>query len=319
MAVAVVIFLLMANSIIFVFLDPELEKWISSSVIGFIILFVLAFFLFRFGRKLYRNKEEEVRADILDTSDILTTTGPPISKNNFRMKSDGFKEVRSGMIKRTIPIGILAVGAGLAMGFFKSSSSGDFDWNILFIMIPISLFAIGYGVKQGIDRQRQIFESFVLSINETNIERRAFNTPDIMIAKININAIIKNNDGSFFIKSSTSKDIIGIHAQIERKDELEKMLEDIHPVTSEVPKSFIEKYQTILTILPMVLMVVTFLSTNKWLVGIAGTIVLVAMGYSLFEIQRNKNIDEKTKKGSWWLLLVIFAVLGTMYSKLVTL
>ena len=317
MAVAVVIFLLITNSIIFVFLDPELKEWISTSAIGFIMLYVLTFFLFGFGRKWYRNNEEEERADILDTSDILRTSESSISKNTFRMKSGGFKEVRSGMIKRTIPIGILAVGAGVTISFFKSSSSGDFDWNLLLIMIPISLLAIGYGVKQGIDRQRQIFESYVLSINETNIERKAFNTPDIMIAKININAIIKNNDGSFLIKSDSSKDIIGIHAQIERKDELEKMLEDIHPVTNEAPKSLIEKYQMVLTILPMVLMVVTFLSTNKWMVGIAGTLVLITMGYSFFEIQRNKNIDEKTKKGSWWLLLVVFAVLGTMYSKIV--
>ncbi|MFT4668349.1 MAG: hypothetical protein ACJASM_002509 [Salibacteraceae bacterium] len=318
MTVAVLIFLLMINSVIFLYSDPELEKWIMSSAIGFLILFVLTFFLFRFGRKWYRNKEaEEIRGDILDTSDMLAATALPISKYNFRMKPEGFEEVKSGMIKRSIPIGILAIGGGLAISFFKSSSSGDFDWNVLLIMIPVSLLAIGYGFKQGVDRQRQIFESYVLSIHETTIERKAFNTPDIMMAHANINAILKNKDGSFLIKSATSKDIIGIIAQIERKDELEKLLNEIHPVTSDAPISLIEKYRTLLTILPVGLMVVTFLSTHKWIVGIAGILLLVALGYSFFEIQRNKNVDEKTRKASWWLILVVIPILASMYTKII--
>lgn len=317
MAVAVVIFLLLTNTIIFVYLDPELQKWISSSVVGFLLLYVLTFFLFRQGRKWYRNKEEETRTDILDTSDILEPSAFSIAKHTFSMKPDGFKEVQSEMVKRTIPIGILAVGGGLIIGVFNSNISGDFDWTILLIMVPISLLAMGYGMKRGIDRQRQIFESYVLNFNETTIERKAFNTPDIIMAQSDINAIIKNKDGSFFIKSATSTDIIGIIAQIERREELEKLLNGIHPVTTDVPKSMIEKYQSLLPLVSIGLMMATFLSTNKWMVGIAGILLLIAMGYSFFEIQRSKNIDEKTRNARWWILIVLISVLGTMYWKII--
>ena len=314
--VAVLLFLLVTNFMLVVFMDTESKQSIISTVLVFAIFYVVNFIVFRFGRKLYRQEAAATRTDILDTSDMLVSTEHSLSKNSFSMNPEGFKEVQSAIIKRIIPIGILAIGGGIAMGFFKSSSSVGFDWNVLFIMIPISVLAIGYGMKRGIDRQRQIFDSYVLSINEWNIERRAYNTPTIKMAHADINAILKNEDGSFLIKSATSTDIIGILAQIERKDELEKLLQEIHPITTEAPKSLLEKYRTLLTILPIGLMVVTFLSTHKWTVGIAGSLLLIAMGYSFFELQRNKNVDEKSRSASWWILVVVLAVLGTMYSKI---
>ena len=35
-----------------------------------------------------------------------------------------------------------------------------------------------------------------------------------------------------------------------------------------------------------------------------------------FEVQRSKNVDSKTKKGMWWLILVIASIVGAMYYKL---
>jgi len=67
MIVAILIFLLLTNSIIYLYTKPEFKEWISSSGIGFLMLYVLTFFLFRLGRKWYRNKEEEIRGDILDS------------------------------------------------------------------------------------------------------------------------------------------------------------------------------------------------------------------------------------------------------------
>ena len=77
-----------------------------------------------------------------------------------------------------------------------------------------------------------------------------------------------------------------------------------------------EKYKWILIISMLGLMASVYLSTNKMIVGITGVILIAFLGYSFYEVRRNKNIDEKTKKGMWWLILVLFSIIGTMYFKL---
>ena len=59
-----------------------------------------------------------------------------------------------------------------------------------------------------------------------------------------------------------------------------------------------------------------YISKDKIIVGVSGTILLLVLGYSFFEIQRSKNIDSKTKKGMWRLILVTVSFIGVMYYKL---
>ena len=59
-----------------------------------------------------------------------------------------------------------------------------------------------------------------------------------------------------------------------------------------------------------------YISKDKIIVGVSGTILLLVLGYSFFEIQRSKNIDSKTQKGMWWLILVTVSFIGVMYYKL---
>ena len=59
-----------------------------------------------------------------------------------------------------------------------------------------------------------------------------------------------------------------------------------------------------------------YISKDKIIVGVSETILLLVLGYSFFEIQRSKNIDSKTQKGMWWLILVTVSFIGVMYYKL---
>ncbi|MBK7442870.1 MAG: hypothetical protein IPI65_15460 [Bacteroidetes bacterium] len=58
------------------------------------------------------------------------------------------------------------------------------------------------------------------------------------------------------------------------------------------------------------------ISNDKLIVGVSGTVLLAVLGYSVFEIQRSKNIDYKTKRIFWWVILVAASVCSVMYYKL---
>lgn len=89
-------------------------------------------------------------------------------------------------------------------------------------------------------------------------------------------------------------------------------------ITVSDDKSFAQKYQWVFSLLAVILMVITYLSTNKFLVGVAGTTLTIGLIYSLITSQRSKHIDRKTKRSMWLVLIVLFAVIAITYSKLIS-
>jgi hypothetical protein len=39
--------------------------------------------------------------------------------------------------------------------------------------------------------------------------------------------------------------------------------------------------------------------------------------WAVYQVQTSRNVDRKTKRSNWWTVVVILAVLGIMYSKLI--
>ncbi|MDX1905752.1 MAG: hypothetical protein SF053_01870 [Bacteroidia bacterium] len=199
---------------------------------------------------------------------------------------------------------------------YYNSSGQDGDINVYPFIIPFMIGALAWGWYRGLNRQKEIFDSYVLAIDRTGITREQHNTPTIHIPHAEISEIVKNTNGSFTIKGDSSVQIIGVPAQIDNADKLEKLLSEIQSVTVKSNEPFVEKYRGLLVLANVGLMVVVYLSTHKWLVGIGGTLLLLSFGYSFVEIQRSKNIDLKTKKAAWGVLPIAASVLVVMYMKL---
>ena len=237
-------------------------------------------------------------------------------KTEFKIRENGFNEIKRAMIIRTIPIMILAGGTGLLISHFNSNVQTS-EINVLPIVIPIIIGAMGFGMFIGIKRQKELFESYKLSIAENEIIREQKNTQLIKIPIDEITSIVKNSKGALIIIGNSSTNVIGIPSQINEPEKIEQLLNNIFPIKLSDNKPVMEKYKWVLTISMLGLMASVYLSTNKMVVGITGVILIAYLGYSFYEIRRNKNIDEKTKKGMWSLILVLFSIIGTMYFKLI--
>ncbi len=236
-------------------------------------------------------------------------------KTEFKIRKNGFDEIKRAMIIRTIPIMILAGGTGLLISHFNSNGQTS-EINVLPFVIPIIIGAIGFGLFKGIKRQKVLFESYILTITEHEITREQKNTQPIKIPVNEITSIVKNSNGALTIIGNSSTNFIGIPSQINEPEKVEQLLKNLFPIKLSDNKSIVEKYKWILIISMLGLMASVYLSTNKLVVGITGIILIAFLGYSFYEVCRNKNIDKKTKKGMWWLLLVLFSIIGTMYFKL---
>jgi hypothetical protein len=228
----------------------------------------------------------------------------------FKIRQGGFTEVKKKILLRIIPLLIVAITVGLGIGLNKK----DDNVNVLSYVIPIAVLA-GFGIYRGVNRQKNLFESYTISISEDSIAREQTNTPTIKIAFTDVNEIIKNSNGSFIIKGRTALDVIGIPAQIDNYAHIETTLNHIKPIHVLTKKSAGQKLTLPITFATLGLMATVYIATNKILVGISGTLLTGILIYSFIQIQRNKNIDSKTKRAGYWLIPVLLSIVAITFIK----
>tara|TARA_B100000683_G_C12286530_1_gene472141 strand:+ start:55 stop:777 length:723 start_codon:yes stop_codon:yes gene_type:complete len=232
----------------------------------------------------------------------------------FKIKENGFDEVRKKMILRTIPIALIAACGGLAISHFNTNGQSS-DVNVLPFVIPIIIGAMAFGLRKGIKRQKSIFDSYELTIDNERIIRRQNLTPDIEIQFSQIKEISKNKNGSLTIKGENLNNSIGVPSQIENMIELESILSKLFKITTSDKQSFQQKYPWVLSILTIVLMMVVYIAKNRILVGFVGSSLTIGLIYSLVITQKSKHLDKKTKRGMWFTLIVLFSVIAITYLK----
>jgi len=234
----------------------------------------------------------------------------------YKIRQDGFKEIKKQMLIRTIPIMLIAVAIGITISSINSKDKTT-AVNVLPIVIPVMAIAVGFGLYRGVKRQKVLFESYQLTLTNNTITREQFNTPTISIYFNDVKEIVKNKNGSFIIKGKDRIDLIAIPTQIENYSELEKTLTQIKPVETKSSKPFFQKYSLVITLLTLALMLCVYTITNKIIVALSGTILVAILSSSFYEVRRSKNIDAKTKSSMWWVLIVLASIICVMIMKLI--
>ena len=233
----------------------------------------------------------------------------------FKIRQDGFKEIRKKMLLISIPMLLIAGAAGITISTINSKGKEN-DVNVLPVVIPMVVLALGFGLYRGVNRQKGLFESYTLTINNNLITREQLNTPTISIYFNDIKEIAKHKNGGFSIKGKEASDLIGIPLQIDNYPTLEAALQQIQPLIVKDKASFIEKYQSLAGLLTIGLMLCVYTVNNKIVVGLTGSALVALMVWSLIQIRTSKNIDRKTKKSIWWVVLVLASVIAVMFLKL---
>jgi hypothetical protein len=234
----------------------------------------------------------------------------------FKTKEDGFKEIRTQLLKVLIPL-LFVPFIGVIVIFEFTSITKANETNILPIMIPILLGTFAFGIYRGIKRQKAIYESFSLTIDDNCIIRDQHNTPTIRILFTDIKKITKTYQGGFVISGESSSSLIIIPTQIENKPELEKLLSEISEISQNTSKPLLQRLLLpVASIATIGLMVILYVSYNKILITISGTLLSILVVWAFIVTQQNKNFDKKTKRASYWFIILFIVILGISIYKI---
>ena len=227
----------------------------------------------------------------------------------FKINTEGLTK---RFLIRSIPTVIISLIIWFTVFNFKG---GTFEYPII-VIAPIAfiLALIAFSIWRGIKKQKALAESYELTISDTLICREQLNTPDISILVTEVVEIAKHPKGAFTIKGSRNNGTIIIPVQIENYEQLEAILQQIHPITIK-KNTLLKKLQFLLSFIGLGLMVCVYSLNDKIIVGISGTLLTTLMIWSLVKIQKDKNVDRKTKNNIWILLLVLASIIGITIMK----
>ncbi len=236
--------------------------------------------------------------------------------HQFKISPAGIAEVKRKAMRTTVPVMIAAVLVGGLLPELAGRGRGNFDPTTLFLLVPLMAIVLGCGFWKGFKQQRQLLESYTLTVEAHDVVREQFDTPTIRIPKSEITSITRNANGSFSIKGSNGAGDIIIPAQVDHFAELERLLEEVHPVTVLTSPSLLQKYNMLLGWVMVGLMALHFISTNAAAVVASGVAIIGLTLWSFLVTVRNKNVDNKTARGAYWSLFVILAVLVRIFYKI---
>ena len=226
----------------------------------------------------------------------------------FKYNAARFSELRKRIIIRSLPVLVPAVAVGIYIGLSGAETA------ILPIAIPVSILGVtmasGFGLFRGIKRQKALYETYRLTIAANAVTREQKNTQTIRLPKSDITLITKNTNGSFTIKGKSPRDVIGIAPQIEDHEELELLLRQMRPFNGPVHQPLLVRYGRFSGAGALILFAAVFLSTSITIVTLAGLVLVGLLVWSVIEVQKNKNMDAKTKRSIYLVIVPIFMIIA---------
>jgi len=211
---------------------------------------------------------------------------------------------------------ILNFSGGLKLSYLDGSSRPVSDYLIIFLPVLIFISFLGFGVYRSLVRVKKIYDSYELSISDNLIAREQVNTPTISIYLSEVQEIIRHRNGSYVVKGTKANDLIIIPNQIENRDELEVVLDQIKPIATKGKVTTQLRLLALLNMAAWLLMLCVLYVDNKIVVAIAGTLCLALSIYNFIRIQKSKNVDYRTKRTKWLSLLYLLIVIYYMITKL---
>lgn len=232
----------------------------------------------------------------------------------FRTRREGFGEIKKKLITNTTILFTMIFLAAILLPALFSDDPGRL--NTLPIMIPIFLAIAIFSIVTGIKRQRSSFESFTLTIDDEKIVRERLNTPVLTLRRNEITKITKLANGSFCIEGKSKLNTILTPAQMDDYQVMENTLNGVKPLTVLTAKTFIEKMALPISLSGVVLVGTIFLSKNGTVTLICTVLVVAILVVSLVLTQMNKNVDRRTKRLSWVVLIPLGAFASMIIKKL---
>lgn len=232
--------------------------------------------------------------------------------HTFKNKPAGFTALRNKLLFRTVPVQLVAVSALLYLSN-QNMPADDTSVNVMPFVIPAVVGLLAYILFKNIRKQRVIWDSFELQVDDQTITRKQANMAELTISKEEIQGVLQATDGSLIIKGPNPGELIITSGSLENQDQLLAWLTETVDITEREQHLF-ERFGMLLPLLFLGLMMATIFASDPWIVIPAATL---SIGFFVFVgifINREKNIPRAKLLTFFMALISIFFLVRILMS-----
>jgi hypothetical protein len=234
--------------------------------------------------------------------------------HQFSVLPTAHKELQRKLAQRILFLFIIMLIVLVVVPWLRSEEITNVDPSTVFtlvIMLPILAFTFYNALK----KQKAMLASYKLTIPDESITREMINVPVLVIHRQDIREITKNVDGTISVIGDSKLNAIGVPSRIEKKEELEILLSSIKPMTVKTSANWYQRYPFVIVTAVVALMFSVFYLENKFLSSVTGVAFVGVMIYCLIVIQKSKNVDTRTKRLSYFVIIPLLSVIGSLIMK----
>jgi hypothetical protein len=228
--------------------------------------------------------------------------------HQFRIRQDGFKAIKKTLLTGFALGAIIAMLLPIILSTVTPHTVSDDSSIFTMILMSVLLAFITY---TSINRYRKMLESYRLTITEDAVTREQVNTPTITIRKDAVTKIIKASNGGFAVIGGSKLNAIGIPAQIEQHEDVERILSGIRPLTVQTAQ-WLQYLQVAAVILVFIPICLGLLSENRIVLSLSGIAMCGLMILGFVIIQRSKNYDRRMKRLSYIMWIPFLAIMANV-------
>jgi len=232
--------------------------------------------------------------DQLDAG-LLKTSNP--AARRYATRPGGFEEIRREMVLRMTLVMAISTIVVYTVLFYKNGLIGGWV-GVVPYLFPLG--AMIYALVNAIRKQRILFESFVLTVEDDAFLRQQKNMTDLRILKKDVKSITRNSKGIITIKGAGFQDVIAIPAQMEMRQQMEQELAAISPITFGNPPVWKKALGVAGLFAFLGVAGLAFTATSKTVVAVSGILFSAGFAFAIIFAARSKHLEKRLR---WGLLL----------------
>ena len=231
----------------------------------------------------------------------------PVYQNN----PENFKNIKKYLQFNQLVV-LLSMVIGIACISFSSGPQDSYKFyttiGVLLLVIIVMIRAFSKVMAQ----YKLKYLNYRLTITDDYLQTDGNGNLATTIYFDSITRVTENWRGDLLVKGEKMPYIF-ISSQLINFDIVKALVKEKHTIRAG---GAFERYGMLLVTLTIGCMAGLYISDNKIVVSICGVILLTTLGWSTYITQTSPLIDERTRKSSRWVFVVVIAVITILYQKI---
>lgn len=241
----------------------------------------------------------------------------PNSARTYRLAPEGYTAARNRLLRQRIVL--FAAVILFAFVLVYKMFGQTWQWGSIRSLLPSFLCfliisgALASGLRKGLKRNQESWNSFELVVGEDFVIRKIKDFPELEIQRHEVTAI-KETPTGLYVKTKLSDRTIGIARALVDYDDAKERLSSWMPLMHEHPRGWTAatRWVWVFPLITILLFALCFLSTNSWVVVGTGVPLLIGLSVSIWLTRRSVQTSAHMKRISLLTALPLVAIIAKL-------